>query len=214
MPIYRVVDAENKHKIWQKSKGFTLIEILVALSISLVLISGMISVLISSKQSYLRKENINQMQENLRVTSELFRKILSMAEAVHLDSNENQIIVSYSGGEGAINCLGNPVLSGKVFSYFYVNNNSLYCSSTYPVISESTQPLADGITAIQFLYGVDSDHDGQVDRYVRSPEDWHTVISVRVVFRLADLAPQQQSEVSLTVAMRPIIFSRLKGDFQ
>lgn len=189
--------------------GFTLVEILVALSISLILIGGMISVLLSSKQSYLRKENISQMQENLRVASDWLRKIISMAESVQPGSSGDGIIVSYSGEGGAVNCLGNTVSTVSVVNYFYVKNNALYCSSAYPVVPGSQQPLVDGIAAMQLQYGVDSDGDGQVDQYTGSPADWSSVISARIFLRLLDPASRQQPEITLTVAMRPRIFSRL-----
>lgn len=197
-----------------RSNGFTLIEILVALSISIVLLGGMVSVLLSSKQSYLRKETIGHMQENLRLASELIRKVLSMAEAVQQDSNGDRIIVTYSGGDGIVNCLGNPVSSGKAVSYFHVRKNALYCSSAYPVVPGSEQLLVNGITAMRVHYGVDSDDDGQVDRYTGSPGNWNTVIGARVILRLSDSTSQQQPEVTLTVAMRPRVFSRLKRGFQ
>lgn len=198
-------------KAGPENQGFTLVEILVALSLSLVLIGGMLSVLLSSKQSYLRKDNIAQMQDNLGVTADLLRKNLSMAESVLPGSNENGIVVTYRGGEGVLNCLGHPVSSGSVVSYFYTKKNALYCSLAYPVVSGSQQPLVEGITAMRVQYGVDSDEDGQVDRYTGSPEDWNTVISARIALQLLDPGSPQQPEVTLTVAMRPRIFSRLKG---
>lgn len=198
-------------KAGNKNNGFTLIEILVTLSVSLILISGMVSVLLSSKQSYLRKENINQAQENLRVVSELLRNVLSMTEAVHMDSNRNQIIVSYSGGGGVVNCLGQTVATGRVVNYFFINKNTFYCSPIYPATPGSQQPLIESVMVMRIEYGVDSDKDGQVDGYTGLPMDWDAVISARVLLRLLDSVSQRQPEVTLTVAMRPRIFSRLKG---
>lgn len=195
-------------------RGITLVEILIALLISLVLISGMISVLLSSKQSYLRKEKMSHFQENLRVASESLRKVLSMAESVQQDSNQDEIIVTYSGGDGVVNCLGHPVSSGSVVSYFYVRNSALYCSSAYPIVPGSHQPLVEGIAAMRIQYGVDSDEDGQVDEYTTSPGDWNKVISTRIALRLLDSGSYQQPEVILTVAMRPRIFSRLNRYLQ
>lgn len=193
--------------------GFTLVEILVALAISLLLISGLISVLLSSKQSYLRKETINQMQENLRVASDSLRKIISMAESVEEGSSQAGIIVNYSGGEGMLNCLGQPVSSGHIVSYFHVKKDVLYCSSRYPPTAGSQQALVEGISAMQVAYGVDSDGDGQLDEYMSLPKKWNAVISVRILLRLIDSGSQQRPEVTLTVAMRPRIFARLAGDF-
>jgi len=204
---------EMNRIIRNRNDGFTLIEILVALSISLVLIGGMFSVLLSSKQSYLRKDSLNQMQENLRVASNLLRNVLSMTESVREGSHQDGIIVAYSGGTGVFNCLGQPVSSGTIISYFYVKKSALYCSSAYPIAPGSQQPLVEGIAAMQVQYGMDSDDDGQVDGYAESPGDLNAVVSVRITLRLLDSASPQQPEVTLTVAMRPRIFSRLKGNF-
>ena len=83
-----------------KTNGFTLIEVMVAVLISAFLFGGVISILLSNKQSYLVKQNVERMQENLRLSSAILTRTLSMAESVHQDSNAEQVIVSYSGGEG------------------------------------------------------------------------------------------------------------------
>lgn len=146
---------EMNRIIRNRNNGFTLIEILVALSISLVLIGGMFSVLLSSKQSYLRKDSLNQMQENLRVASNLLRNVLSMTESVREGSHQDGIIVAYSGGTGVFNCLGNRSLLVPSSVIFMSKKSALYCSSAYPIVPGSQQPLVEGIAAMQVQYGLD-----------------------------------------------------------
>lgn len=202
----------NKKNVYT-NLGFSLVEILVTLSISLLLISGMISVLLSSKQAYLRKENVNQIQENVRAASTSLQKIISMAEQVHPSSNDREIIVLYQGGYQTQNCLGQPVITGNAINYFYVKKNTLYCSSSYPITTGSQQPLVEGIAAMRVQYGIDVNKDAQVDLYVERPKDWDTVISARFLLSLLDLNAHRQPEVTLTVAMRPRIFLRQSGEF-
>lgn len=194
--------------VGDKKDGFTLIEMMVALLISTFLLSGVISITLSTKQSYRIKENIGRMQESLRLSSEILTRTLSMAESLHQDSNSERIIVRYSGGDSVSDCLGNRVVSGVAINHFYVKNNTLYCGATYPATLGSEQPLADGVTRITVQYGVDEDQHGQADRYTNAPSDWNTVISARIALQLLNPSGSSLPAVTLTVAMRPRIFSR------
>jgi type IV pilus assembly protein PilW len=194
-----------------KINGFTLIEIMVAVLISAFLFSGVISILLSNKQSYLVKQNVGRMQENLRLSSAILTRTLSMAESVHQDSNAEQVIVSYSGGEGVNDCLGNSVVSGIVVNRFYVKNNTLYCGATYSAMPNSEQPLIDSVARITIQYGVDEGRHGEVDRYTSTPDDWSAVINARIVLHLLNSSGSPLPAVTLTVAMRPRIFSHLNG---
>ncbi len=60
-------------------KGLTLIELLVALVISLVLMVGVIQLFISNKQSYQLTEEIARMQESARYAAHLIAKDIRMA---------------------------------------------------------------------------------------------------------------------------------------
>lgn len=187
--------------------GFTLIEILVAMLISAFLLTGVISIALSSRQSYQTQENLNRIQENLRVMADLLQRSLSMAESLHPDSNAERLIVLYSGGPGVVDCLGNLATSGTVTNHFYVRNQSLYCGVAWPEQPGSEQPLVDGITDLTVQYGVDTTGSGEVADYVTAPENWDAVISARLTLHLSATAPT--SEVVLTVGMRPRILSRL-----
>lgn len=189
--------------------GFTLIEILVTLLISAFLLSGVISLFLSSQQSYRVKEAMGRAQESLQWSSEILYRTLSMAESLHPDSSPDQIIVNYVGGAGVVNCLGQPVPSGMVVNRFYVKNQALHCGTTYPATPDSDQPLVEGVARMTIQYGVDERHRGQADRYVDAPDDWSQVVSARITLRLLDSPSSRRPEVVLTVAMRPRIFARL-----
>lgn len=191
--------------------GFTLIETTVTLLISAFLLSGIVGMMMGSKQSYLFKENIGQIQENLQFSSAILTRTISMAEAVHQDSNAEQIIISYSGGEGVNDCLGKAVVSGVVVNHFYVKKNTLYCRTAYPAMQGQEQPLINDVARITVQYGVDEGQHGQADRYTGKPNDWSAVISVRIVLQLLNSSGSLLPPVTLTVAMRPRIFSRLNG---
>lgn len=189
--------------------GFTLIEIMVALLISAFLLAGVISIALSNRQSYQTKESMSRLQENLRLLPDILRKPISMAESLHPASGVDRIIVLYTGGGDMVNCLGNPITAGPVVNHFYVRNNALYCGVTYPATPGSEQPLVDGVASMAVQYGIDTTHQGQVERYVDAPNDWNEVISARITLQLLDPTLARQPEVVLTVAMRPRLLSRL-----
>ncbi|MDG4596183.1 MAG: PilW family protein [Candidatus Contendobacter sp.] len=194
----------------RRAAGFTLIEILVTLLISAFLLSGVISIFLSSQQSYRVKEAMGRAQESLQWSSEILYRTLSMAESLHSDSSPDQIIVNYAGGAGVVNCLGQPAPSGVVVvNRFYVRNQALHCGTAYPATPDSDQPLVEGVARMTIRYGVDERHRGQADRYVDAPSDWNQVVSARITLRLLDSSSPRQPEAVLTVAMRPRIFSRL-----
>jgi len=71
----------QRRRIHQRllSKGFSLVELMVAITISLVLLAGLIQIFISSKLSYNIQNSIARMQENGRYAVELLSKDLRLA---------------------------------------------------------------------------------------------------------------------------------------
>ena len=76
---------------------------------------------------------------------------------------------------GTVDCQGNAVARDQlVEETFYLNTDTtsgepaLYCRSS---ISGTGVVLVAGVESLQFLYGVDTDNNGTVDRYV----PWHLV---------------------------------------
>jgi type IV pilus assembly protein PilW len=59
--------------------GFSLIELLVAMVLGLILMSGVISVFINSKQGYVQQDASSQMQENARFALEMINRETRMA---------------------------------------------------------------------------------------------------------------------------------------
>ena len=63
----------------QKTGGFTIVEIMIALLLSVVLLGGVVQVYSSSKQSYRVAENVARMQENSRFAMNILTKEIRMA---------------------------------------------------------------------------------------------------------------------------------------
>ncbi len=61
------------------SKGFSLVELMVAITISIVLLTGLIQIFLSSKRSYNIQDSIARMQENGRYAIELLNNDIRLA---------------------------------------------------------------------------------------------------------------------------------------
>ncbi|MEW6674881.1 MAG: prepilin-type N-terminal cleavage/methylation domain-containing protein [Nitrospirota bacterium] len=84
-------------------KGFTLVELMVAMVISLIVLAGIYNVFISSNRSYFIQESITDMQQNARASIEFMARELRNAviiEAINTTSG-NSSITFYTDGEDA-----------------------------------------------------------------------------------------------------------------
>lgn len=186
----------------RRDAGFTLVEIMVALVISLVLLGGVVQIFLSSRSSYALQEGMGRLQENARYIVGLFNTEISMAgyqlanPASALDptggSTEgatgaapDSIEISYAS---ATDCLNQSTGAGGVaINKYYIdtNNNQLMCLGNG---NAKAGPLIDGVENMQILYGVDTDSDGIANEYIDASEiaaaQWADVVSVRMAFLL------------------------------
>jgi len=84
------------------SLGFSLVELMVAISISLVLLIGLIQVFISSKRSYNIQDSIARMQENGRYAVDLLSKDLRLAGYMGGNADVTTIIGSEAPGNDCV----------------------------------------------------------------------------------------------------------------
>ena len=220
---------------WQS--GLTLVELMVAMAISLMLIAGAIKLFVASKELFMLQQHSAHAQEGGRVgmfvmshvirQAGFYRNGLLAAEDARLlfpaaapalvgeegDKAPDAITIRYQGHEDGtvLDCLGNPVTcmgntvcaahpqAGAILAInrFFLTPvspesglRSLSCTRSIPSANppkEDTQPLIEGVSDLQFVYGVDVDGDRAADRYLKADQvavmsDWSRVMSVRVTF--------------------------------
>ncbi len=189
-----------KQKSIKGQKGFSLIEMMVAMLIGLFLLGGVVSVYISSSQSSRVNNGLRTMQENGRYALTLLRNSIQISGYISdydpsavIDpfpaASNTSITVSY---EADTDCTGANTTTyaapntGIVRDSFQVNtDNELTC---IPRQTNSPQILIEGVDAMRILYGLDDDNDGTADRYVSAnvvnavgPTAWqNNVSSVRI----------------------------------
>ena len=196
-----------------RQDGFSLVEIMVAMTLGLVLLGGTIAIYASSKDSYRLQENIAGMQENARFAIHALRRDVEMAgfprvlniqpfdPARTLDGGGNasdQVTIQFQSSDPSNrDCLGEVVADGNLITnrYFIDANADLRCQG-----NANTQTLVENVENLQALYGVDDDGDSIANRYVTATEvsngvvnagtpDWDRVVSLRLALLVASENP-------------------------
>ncbi|MGH8127337.1 MAG: PilW family protein [Gammaproteobacteria bacterium] len=210
-----------------RQRGLSLIELLVALALSLFLIAGVVVMFFSSTQSYRVEQQVAALQQRERLAATFVGSVVQSAGyyaqplTYDRDSafpanttfvNSGQSIygtaASYAGGSNdtitlrilpgpqdqVLNCLGDRNTGADAQLYvnkFFLDtaNKELECTLSGTGITTQTQPLLDGVTSLQFLYGVDTSGDGSADSYLDASAvtNWSAVRSVKMVLGFATL---------------------------
>ncbi|HMT93390.1 PilW family protein [uncultured Thiothrix sp.] len=224
-------------------QGFSLIELMIASALSLVLVAGVATIYMGSRQTYNARDELSTMQENARSAINALAKHLEhagyttsahlpLAKAFYVDGDPvpaskscgggaNSLVINpqtlvqtadnnLSSGTGdtigvifyADSVLGldcgneatplscqaqeapNPEYS-RVYNSFYVGVEggipNLFCAGSR---SQAAIPVAEGVEALQFAYGLDQNDDGTVDIYldataVKAANRWYQVRTIK-----------------------------------
>lgn len=157
--------------------GFTMVELLVALSISAILVAGAYRTFSSQQKVYEVQSDVMEMQQSVRVAMDILTRDIRMAGFNSTVALSNPI---------AINPMGEGIRRGTDSIAVQYQYNGVERTITYFVdddalephlmrkVSEggidlSTSPLSNNIRDLQFSYGLDVDSDGIVDQWEDNP---------------------------------------------
>jgi type IV pilus assembly protein PilW len=108
----------------------------------------------------------------------------------------DQIFVRYLAGtaDGVMDCNGVTNTTAAplpLVNKLYVNaSNQLVCEVYANGVPGTPQPLVNGVTGMQILYGVDTNGDGSVDKYIAAPAmtvaNWSAVLSVQITLSFSN----------------------------
>ena len=260
----------------RRHQGFTLIELMIALTLGLLITGAMVFLFTSSKQSFNTQEGMSQVQEGGRTALRNITRTIRYAgylpnplqdtdpttkflppndlpivgtdgvPAVSLGissarTDTDSISITYYGspdqsvqtclGDNANDDAGNPTLVNVVY---YVSSaagtlNNLMCwtrrikditaiqssSSCTTALCATTagQPLVEGVSSFQVLYGVDSDADGVANQYfaandISSNAQWRNVVAVQITMVLQSTNTGGNNPVSRTYSTTIAIRNR------
>lgn len=161
-----------------RQNGFTIVELMVAMVISLILLAGVSQIFLSNRETYRVQSSLSRLQENARFAIDLLRSDISMAGFPNLDpfdltkTGNTRLAIQR---EAATDCLGNA--SGGVATNVYaLQDGNLTCNGV---------ALIDNVQELSFMYGEDTDKDVEAERYVSTPGS-NPIVSVRVTLTVVD----------------------------
>ncbi len=238
-----------------RQKGLTLVELMVALAISLLIVIAAASFFLNSSKTRETQEAVSLLQDNARYATEILTKSIeqtgyqnyawgssgasvrrevaapsdgepdirgynnsaagtSLNNGTHNSStnrvnNSDTLVIRYQGsgvapGDGSmIDCRGEPQaesssLNARAYSIFEIRRDSatsepeLRCKYYNTSTSLfSAEKIVRGVETFQVMYGVDTDGDSYIDRWLNAAEvnpggdttalvDWAKVKSVRI----------------------------------
>ncbi len=186
-----------------RHKGFTMVELMVAMVIGLFLIAGVFQLFVANKQSTRILNNLSHIQENGRFAISQMTGVLRMAgfktdpmdtvsfvavgSVTGLDAATDEVSISFQASPDGliIDCLGVPLVATApvttVTNRFYIAADANGVSNLYCDAPAAT-PLVENVANMQIIYGVDTNNTGAANFYVgaASVADWSQVISVQV----------------------------------
>lgn len=196
----------------------TLIELMLALAIASILMLGASSLYVTSKRGYKIQDNLARQQENSRFSLELLLHDMRIAGYPKTFIVEPIVSATTTDGGGATNdsitvqyqsktdclglptpaCIDNPGFNCAVNHYFIDTNNNLACHGNGGGIAGSTDVIAENITNMQILYGVDTDSDHVANKYVTwsnvAVNERSKIVSIR--FALLTQTPNEVKNAS------------------
>lgn len=188
---------------FDNQRGISMVEILVAVTISLVLMAGISQIFLSSKTSYNLQDGLGRLQENARYALDTLNRSIGMAgytenitplAAFDTTTTANNATVNtdlgftLSNGKAsdiievvytsATDCLGNAT-GGQASDRFYIDGSNLMCLGNGNV---TPGIMAEGVENMQILYGEDTNNDKIANVYVNKDNvvNWNDIVSVRV----------------------------------
>ncbi|WP_136808520.1 PilW family protein [Desulfosediminicola flagellatus] len=162
----------------EKSGGFTLIELIIALTISLIIMASIYSAYLSQKRIQLAQHQVVVMQQNLRSAMTFLSSEIRMAGYKPYSSAENTGLVSASKGQIRFSWEkdSNTIAAGPDMDITYrfsIDDDSTpadgvadsgAASFKRSINGGSLQPVADHIVAVEFFYTLeDNTNNGVYD---------------------------------------------------
>ena len=213
----------EKFTKYSRTKGFTLVELMLAVAISAFLIGGVLLIFISSSATSREAANLSRVQENIRFASDLMirdirnagyrdRAGLSVVEAVEIDNDfatigssdadkKDELTIRYAGRGSCSESFQDDGF--RIVSNTYsVSGDSLMCNS---------EPLVSGVQSIEFSFICPNSADDSCTCNVRDTDNLaDSCIGVRIGLEFVNPDGGGQSrKVELIAAFRNVILSRM-----
>lgn len=214
----------------RRRRGYSLVELMVALALGLILVASVLQVYMSGKQSHNTREGAAELFDNARFALHLLTRDIGMSG---YDNGDSLLAISAATDNNAgdsitvryrstTDCLGHAT-GGIATNRYYISGTTLMCQGNG---DPDPAVLTEGIENMQILYGEDTNADFTADRFVNAPDvgNWANIASVRVAllassnsvvagtadantYTLLDRAPISIASTSATANFRRKVFN-------
>lgn len=193
-----------------KHAGFTLVEMLVALVVSLLMMAAVVEIFLQSKTSYKLQEGIARAQENGRIALFIVEQHLRRAgypmdalpqvngfakdkvsaavfsnTPIEAGSTDILVLQYQAPAGGIVDCAGRQVAENEYLAMrFFISEENLRCETADTGSGTKVgQTLLEGVSGMDLTYGEDTDGDGVPNNdYVDSGSvvEWKRVVAVKI----------------------------------
>jgi type IV pilus assembly protein PilW len=202
----------NSHS--RSQRGFSLVELMVSLTIGLLILGGVMKIFQSQRANYQLQQAMESVQESGRFLMDFVGADLRMTGYPRDSTNVPTPITGVEGGgvndsdsvtiqyESTTNCGGDDTGGTMTQNQYLIQNSGatpqLVCIGTITTGTQ-TYTLVENAEQMQLLYGEDTDStmDGYVDvfRNADNVTDWTRVVAVRIAWLIRSSLDVGGSEV-------------------
>ena len=179
--------------------GFTIVELLIAGTLGLILLAGVIQLFTGSQRTYTLQNELAGLQEDGRFALMILERQLQKSSwnpdvvadppiAIDITNSEDgandSVVLSFKGeidGVDNLDCNNIAIADGVVVNKFYVVNDELMCQGNG---GGDPQVFVDNVDKFQLLYGVETDlecPDGVVNSYMTKTELNGSILASRIL---------------------------------
>lgn len=160
-------------------KGMSLVELMISSVIGLLILAGVVNVFIASRYSMRFSDGLRLMQDNGRQAVYVMQNAVrhaGLTEGMSMTTSVRPVDLANSSPlqltlrrQSDVDCNGvstlaaaDPGIAVDTFSYDAANR-TIVCTGN---VGLNPMVIADNVDSLRFLYGVDENADGVIERYV------------------------------------------------
>lgn len=158
-----------------KQSGFSMVELMVAVTIGLILLAGVSSILVSTKKSYNTQDANGRMQENARIAMMILTRELRNAGYIGCNINPDNITNVLNGGASSFDYNLGTLLEGSESGGDWQPSGKTISSTVTKIVSGSPVPVVPrGGTDLFLVRGAESAGSlGLSDKMNKQAADLH-----------------------------------------
>jgi prepilin-type N-terminal cleavage/methylation domain-containing protein len=171
-PVEKKEKGKMMYKLIFKQKGTTLIEFLIVLVIFGIVIAGSYRLFVAQSNAYIVQDQVVEVQQGIRSVMEILLRDLRMT-GFDDDSSNSKITISTPliAGDNSITVSYEYDNTHRYTVDYQVDGNArlirtLTITPDVGPVTATSESILDNVNVLDFTYGVDTNDDGALDKWV------------------------------------------------